>query len=62
MTEDNKIKTIQTKMEVSKDSGEISDFTIKVEDGIINVYVKPIQTLKHIDCNFIVTPTGCTFQ
>jgi len=62
MTEDNKIRCVQKKMEVSKENGEISDFTIKVEDGIINVYVFPKTSLQYIVCDFVVTPTGCTFQ
>lgn len=62
MTEDNKIRCVQKKMEVSKDNGEISDFTIKVEDGIIDVYIVPIKSVQRINHSFVVTPTGCTFQ
>ena len=62
MTEDNKLKVVQTSMEVKKERGEISDFKIKVEDGVINVYVIPKASLQHIECDFIISPTGTSFQ
>jgi len=66
MTNDNTnqiIDAVQTMLDFKK-QGLVSDvrFKLNMETNIFDIYVIPKQTVQYIKCDFVITPTGCTFQ